>query len=114
MKRYTIANSELKQTWVVECEDLRAFYSNGLPLEYIGADIQEQDITQEIADKKAQQEIKRQQLQAGVSSLKTLSGKSLSQGEQKQAIESLLSLLFDPDSNIAADLLRLAAQVKKN
>lgn len=96
----------------MECEDLYAFYGKDMPDEYIGADIQEQDITQEISNKKAQAEIKRQQIQAKAASLKSQSGKSLSQGEQKQALETLLTLIFDQDSTLAADLLKLAAQTK--
>jgi hypothetical protein len=107
MKRYTITNTKLNQTWVMECEDLNSFYANGLPAEYIGADIQEQDITQETADRKTQQELKRQQMLARVNALSPLVGKSLSQVEIKQAVEILLAILLNGESTLAIELLKL-------
>jgi hypothetical protein len=60
----------------------------------------------------AQAEAQRQAMLAKISALKALVGKSLSQAEQKQALEQILSLMFDPNLSLAAELLRLSAQTK--
>jgi hypothetical protein len=64
------------------------------------------------SDSKTASDSKKQQLQGKIAALKALSGKSLTPAEQKQAQEALLALMFDPDSSLASDLLRLAAQTK--
>lgn len=94
MKRYTITNNQLQKTWVMEMADLHAFYPNGLPEEFKSATIQEEDITQEIAQRVQEAEQAKQTKDALKQFLKSLKSKKLSDQEKEDAIKALIEIVL--------------------